>query len=109
MSYAIAGSGQRRPSEGRQPSTAQIRLPEVTCKFLPEGATDPIFRPAQDFPRSGQPHHHSSSGKAKKDLRGLVGQARVRKRVGVDGAERQWTGNTELVRIQSEKTDQKIV
>jgi hypothetical protein len=36
-----------------------------------------------------------------------VGQARARKRVEVDVLEKQWTGNTELVRIQSERTVQK--
>jgi hypothetical protein len=89
--------------KARQP-TAQTRLPEVSCRFLPGGATNPIFRPALVNPIT-----HSSSGKAKKDLRALVGQAPTRKRVGVDCLEKQWTGNTELVRIQSEKTDQKSV
>lgn len=61
------------------------------------------------FPALVNPITHSSSGKAKKDLRALVGQAPTRKRVGVDCLEKQWTGNTELVRIQSEKTDHKSV
>ena len=94
--------------KARQP-TAQTRLPEVSCRFLPEALPIQYSAPLMTFPALVNPITHSSSGKAKKDLRALVGQAPARKRVGVDSLEKLWTGNTELVRIQSEKTDQKSV